>query len=266
MHKLKALLVTPLIFTAFICHAQGSDSALSMIVGNANGQIFVYDARTQSIDQFPPSVVNVSVSLFEGDKLITNNAWQHNCRTEEYKVGNSNFKSIRDAGTITATFFMNKAFCGVKDNDGHWFHLARRNQPLEPLFMNLDTVKKTSKPVDGVSVLFKPGSINYSPTKINFSSQNSEEVVFDCVIERYFFKQEGVYVEASLKNGDALYAARYNLCKGVYSSLSTFKKSGPTVPTVAPTQGIDAAKSKCVDLGFKAGTENFGKCVLQLSK
>jgi hypothetical protein len=30
--------------------------------------------------------------------------------------------------------------------------------------------------------------------------------------------------------------------------------------------GIDSAKSKCIDLGFKTGTEAFGKCVLQLSK
>ena len=29
---------------------------------------------------------------------------------------------------------------------------------------------------------------------------------------------------------------------------------------------LDAAKGKCVELGFKAGTEQFGKCVLQLSK
>jgi len=28
---------------------------------------------------------------------------------------------------------------------------------------------------------------------------------------------------------------------------------------------MDSAKKKCVDLGFKAGTEGFGKCVLKLS-
>jgi hypothetical protein len=29
---------------------------------------------------------------------------------------------------------------------------------------------------------------------------------------------------------------------------------------------IDQSKEKCVELGFKSGTEGFGKCVLQLSK
>lgn len=32
------------------------------------------------------------------------------------------------------------------------------------------------------------------------------------------------------------------------------------------SSNIDDAKKKCSDLGFKTGTEGFGKCVLQLSK
>jgi len=31
-------------------------------------------------------------------------------------------------------------------------------------------------------------------------------------------------------------------------------------------QSLDTAKKKCADLGFKSGTEDFGKCVLKLSK
>ena len=34
----------------------------------------------------------------------------------------------------------------------------------------------------------------------------------------------------------------------------------------APSVSIDTAKDKCSNLGFKVGTESFGKCVLQLSK
>ncbi|MBU3582021.1 hypothetical protein ICN19_08325 [Polynucleobacter sp. AP-Capit-er-40B-B4] len=32
------------------------------------------------------------------------------------------------------------------------------------------------------------------------------------------------------------------------------------------TVGMDEAKKKCIDLGFKSGTNEFGKCVLQLTK
>lgn len=38
-------------------------------------------------------------------------------------------------------------------------------------------------------------------------------------------------------------------------------------PMTASAQfDLDSAKKKCIDLGFKSGTEQFGKCVLQLSK
>jgi hypothetical protein len=265
MYKLKTLLISSFLFMASISNAQEAGQALSMIFTTTSNKQFVYDARRLSIDQFPPSSVSIHVLLFDKDKVIGNDIWQHNCRTEEYKIGNKAFTSIR-TGIVSASFFMNKAFCGIKDNEGHWFLLASRNPPLDPLFMNLDTVKKTTNPVDGVSVLLRPGSINYDPIKINFSSQNTEEIVFDCAIERYFFKQGDTYVEASIKNGDALFAARYNLCRGVFSTLSTLKTPVSTGLTVTPAQGIEEAKKKCVDLGFKNGTEGFGKCVLQLSK
>jgi hypothetical protein len=34
----------------------------------------------------------------------------------------------------------------------------------------------------------------------------------------------------------------------------------------APALSLDSYKNKCKDLGFKQGTQEFGKCVLQLSK
>lgn len=40
----------------------------------------------------------------------------------------------------------------------------------------------------------------------------------------------------------------------------------PNTPTSPTSTSIDDAKTKCVELGFKARTEGFGKCVLQLSK
>ncbi|WP_216185611.1 hypothetical protein [Polynucleobacter sp. MWH-HuK1] len=37
-------------------------------------------------------------------------------------------------------------------------------------------------------------------------------------------------------------------------------------PSPPATVGMDDAKKKCADLGFKSGTEAFGNCVLRLSK
>jgi hypothetical protein len=58
-------------------------------------------------------------------------------------------------------------------------------------------------------------------------------------------------------------------CKGQHQANSRFVPSPqlqqPTV-TNAPIMTIEIAKKKCAELGFKQGTEGFGKCVLQLSR
>ena len=43
-------------------------------------------------------------------------------------------------------------------------------------------------------------------------------------------------------------------------------KTGSSKKSNLESNNIESAKNKCSDLGFKSGTEGFGKCVLQLSK
>ena len=53
----------------------------------------------------------------------------------------------------------------------------------------------------------------------------------------------------------------------LYFTCSDSRK--PTSPTGAPSSdagALEQAKSKCIDLGFKAGTESFGQCILKISK
>jgi hypothetical protein len=38
----------------------------------------------------------------------------------------------------------------------------------------------------------------------------------------------------------------------------------PATPTVNNNLDLNSAKKECAELGFKAGTEKFGECVLQL--
>lgn len=44
------------------------------------------------------------------------------------------------------------------------------------------------------------------------------------------------------------------------------RSSTEPLPNAAPSLSIEAAKQKCLDLGFKLNTEALGKCVLQLSQ
>ena len=50
---------------------------------------------------------------------------------------------------------------------------------------------------------------------------------------------------------------------------STATQSTPQqTSTVATTQSVDmeSAKKKCLELGFKIGTDTFGQCILKLTK
>lgn len=71
-------------------------------------------------------------------------------------------------------------------------------------------------------------------------------------------------------DGTGLPSERLRLCHK--DSEYTFSKPLPTYqapvyqPPLSPAVGMDDAKKKCADLGFKSGTETFGNCVLKLSK
>jgi len=56
----------------------------------------------------------------------------------------------------------------------------------------------------------------------------------------------------------------YDCVQDVNLQNSQIKNSSQ--PNVVVSTSLEEAKKKCSDLGFKSGTEGFGKCVLQLSK
>ena len=72
--------------------------------------------------------------------------------------------------------------------------------------------------------------------------------------------EESVTVITGQKTGLGFYYYSYK-CKGI----QTINQPSMNVNTLQSLD-IDSAKKKCSDLGFKTGTEGFGKCVLQLSK
>jgi len=56
-------------------------------------------------------------------------------------------------------------------------------------------------------------------------------------------------------------------CNGMQAPSYSVPPASPVQKPPVPTSlSIEQAKSKCVDLGFKSGTEGFGKCVLQFTK
>jgi hypothetical protein len=49
-------------------------------------------------------------------------------------------------------------------------------------------------------------------------------------------------------------------------NVSVEKSPPSSIPAPTTSFSLDESVKKCTDLGFKTGTEGFGKCVLQLSK
>ena len=55
-------------------------------------------------------------------------------------------------------------------------------------------------------------------------------------------------------------------CNGLNPQPSTTPSTTIQKPPANNQGDVATAKSKCIELGFKTGTERFGNCVLQLSK
>ncbi len=58
----------------------------------------------------------------------------------------------------------------------------------------------------------------------------------------------------------------YSLAHTSTPSYLNYQLIKPNDQQVLTTSNLANAKVKCTELGFKSGTEDFGKCVLQLSK
>jgi hypothetical protein len=55
-------------------------------------------------------------------------------------------------------------------------------------------------------------------------------------------------------------------CNDARTYMKKVSGGASTGGSVSSTGSLDAAKNKCTELGLKAGTETFGKCVLQMSR
>ena len=83
---------------------------------------------------------------------------------------------------------------------------------------------------------------------------------FSCSEPKYFEKEKETY----FTNNVEFTNFQNSICNGAYAR---FVKNEPSSNNSQSLSiNIDDAKKKCSDLGFKSGTEGFGKCVLQLTK
>ena len=79
---------------------------------------------------------------------------------------------------------------------------------------------------------------------------------------------QGTYTKSNEDEYSGIWKDGYN--ESFANNLPTKKASQNITPTATPTPtpkvSIVDAKKQCEDIGFKAGTEKFGDCVLELNK
>jgi hypothetical protein len=104
----------------------------------------------------------------------------------------------------------------------------------------------------------------------------SEDVANKALLEcEWYRKQQGMTAPCRL------YARENEIVWNDPSRSISLPGSNPSPAPVAPAynppqqfipsaetrgESLDSAKAKCADIGFKAGTQKFGECVLKLSK
>lgn len=110
--------------------------------------------------------------------------------------------------------------------------------------------------------------LNYrTPIKILYPSLSTNGYRIDkgkCMMTPLVRWSDGTTLDSFQYCPPFLWDSEYTFTKPSAPPVSTFQ------PNASPVQqnstSMDNAKKKCSDLGFKSGTEGFGKCVLQLSK
>ena len=115
-----------------------------------------------------------------------------------------------------------------------------------------------------------------------------KKLIFASIATAFLLASCATPNEADFSNADVACSqqchANYSTCLSAFTlfpiqqnnqcvaGLSSCAKSCPTkgsaqaTAQTSNTPTMDQAKSKCLELGFKAGTESFGQCVLKLSK
>ena len=273
-----ALFVLVLLFSMpKLIHAQGFDGLIG-IVQLTNGKWYYYNAYNIEIEKTPTHFITVPIFFADGTKNLKKEIFKINCETEELQIDDKSF-AVKNTDNVADRIV--KGLCGVKQGNATWVHyftfLLDSEKKSNTLFFNTENLEKVFIAVDGVQkegvkVYYTSGAFNKSTSL--FQIGEIRDQVISCSEEKLFEKENDVYKTFPLTPNFGLFGSRHNLCNGVYANLVKPNLSAPLVLPKLPSQvvspkqlsPINNAKAKCIELGFKSGTEELGKCVLQLSK
>jgi hypothetical protein len=264
---MKTLLFTFTFFVTTAVYGQQISEGWATVAVNVTGHTFIYHSHSIIKDTWPPTTVSAKISSVKDGKSIGFQQWEFRCLQQEVKVDSGNFISVAsDTNSIRKTLL--KGFCGINQSDGHWFLLGANLKDLVVngyMFIDVNSIVKVNKPAsNGIS--FRYGVAKVDMTKMPHLNIIPPviTVVVDCDNPARIFMVDTTKSPDFEELNSAVLntvprAMNHLVCSGYYP---TSVVNNPNLPAV----NMDAAKNQCKELGFKNGTEAFGKCVLQLSK
>jgi len=140
------------------------------------------------------------------------------------------------------------------------------NHTAKDFIRNMEQVFSNSKDF-GNGYVVKSEEFNFNGMQ-GFRSQvnttnRTTSIAITFLITTYSYKDKAIYILIGLPTN------QFEPLRALYSqiplSLTGLRGDGP-ISSSKSSPAIDQFKQQCKDLGFKAGTEKFGNCVLELNK
>lgn len=220
---IRKLIVLLILSIPQICFSQQHNGWATIARGD-NGNIWLYNSNEIKMQGMPPAIISTPFNWVTADgKTQPYHVWEFHCQSEQIRVGNNNLISIAtDSNTIRKIVL--RMLCGIKQDDGLWFHfstLAVPNKPVVFSYFNLNSLRKVSFPIDGIFLNYSNAKLENSLDKLAFS--DSYDVVMSCSGLRLFWKTRNStdeYKELIIENSvnSPFMAPRHNICFGIYSN------------------------------------------------
>jgi len=251
-------LIASLLFVNNVA-AQKFVDGWTLIASSNDGTLFVYDVTSLTKDNSKyPNIISVKIAEDKGDKAEGYKSYKFYCAEKKVQIDGGS--QIFIGNEVSVRNALMTGFCGVSKKESMWVlagATGTRTSGVQYWFVDANSVSKNNTRYKNGSSL-KLTTLILNPSGGKYLEFNSPilEGLTSCSESKMFFNNPSGGTELSISKNTALWAIQHQVCNGY---LDTADKTFDEEP-------INQAKKKCTDLGFKSGTEGFGKCVLQLSK
>jgi hypothetical protein len=235
----------------------------------SNGSIQAYNSKSLTKIGWPPQTVTIQTHILDTagnfqQEVLKN----YDCNKRLVQINNQPAALSSDPQEIE----MLHGLCGINQKDGYWFLVGatKAQSGYMRWYADASSIKKVNTPIaEGTSIRVMNGGkfdVSNQPL-LKFNEANVGEIVLNCNEKNNFYLKGNNlntnFETHNLRINSVPMALHDLVCGGYFitnkSAIGMAKKS-------EDKPIIDMAKEKCAELGFKQGSEKFGKCVLQLTK